>query len=172
MTWCPLWCKWCIKDGWMKGLTSRGEISAQPRTFHDLQGQDCFLCTTEVCLTDSHFTLTGSLWAFLCSHHCHSTLFLQVPFSEKDTESSRIKEEKEVGRQGLPWWLTGKEPTCQSRRHGSFLGQEDPLEKEMATHSSILVWRIPWTEKPGRLQFMGSQKSDLATKQQTTGHVL
>ena len=34
------------------------------------------------------------------------------------------------------------------------LGQEDPLEKEMATHSSILVWRIPWTEKPGGLQSM------------------
>ena len=34
------------------------------------------------------------------------------------------------------------------------LGQEDPLEKEMATHSSILAWRIPWTEKPGRLQSM------------------
>ena len=38
------------------------------------------------------------------------------------------------------------------------LGQEDPLEKEMATHSSILVWRIPWTEEPGGLQSMGSQK--------------
>jgi len=37
------------------------------------------------------------------------------------------------------------------------LGQEDPLEKEMATHSSILAWRIPWTEKPGRLSLMGSQ---------------
>ena len=37
------------------------------------------------------------------------------------------------------------------------LGQEDPLEKEMATHSSILAWRIPWTEEPGRLQSMGSQ---------------
>ena len=40
------------------------------------------------------------------------------------------------------------------------LGQEDPLEKEMATHSSILAWRIPWTEEPGRLEFMGSQESD------------
>ena len=39
------------------------------------------------------------------------------------------------------------------------LDQEDPLEKEMATHSSILAWRIPWTEEPGRLQFMGLQKS-------------
>ena len=38
------------------------------------------------------------------------------------------------------------------------LGQEDPLEEGMATHSSILAWRIPWTEKPGGLQSMGSQK--------------
>ena len=38
------------------------------------------------------------------------------------------------------------------------LGWEDPLEKEMVTHSSILAWRIPWTEKPGRLQSMGSQR--------------
>ncbi|XDA79131.1 hypothetical protein R6Z07F_009187 [Ovis aries] len=38
------------------------------------------------------------------------------------------------------------------------LGQEDPLEKEMITNSSILAWRIPWTEKPGRLQSMGSQR--------------
>ena len=41
-----------------------------------------------------------------------------------------------------------------------FLGWEDPLEKEMATHSSVLAWRIPWTEEPGSLQFMGSQESD------------
>ena len=38
------------------------------------------------------------------------------------------------------------------------LGPEDPLEKEMATHSSILAWRIPWREEPGRLQSMGSQR--------------
>ena len=38
------------------------------------------------------------------------------------------------------------------------LGWEDPLEKEMATHSSTLAWKIPWTEKPGRLQSMGSQR--------------
>ena len=37
------------------------------------------------------------------------------------------------------------------------LGWEDPLEKEMATHSSTLAWKIPWTEEPGRLQSMGSQ---------------
>ena len=38
------------------------------------------------------------------------------------------------------------------------LGREVPLEKEMATHSSILAWKIPWTEEPGRLQSMGSQR--------------
>ena len=38
------------------------------------------------------------------------------------------------------------------------LGQEDPLEKEMATHSSTLAWKIPWTEEPDRLQPMGSQR--------------
>ena len=40
-----------------------------------------------------------------------------------------------------------------------YLGQEDPLEKGMATHSSIVAWRIPLTEEPGGLQSMGSQKS-------------
>ena len=41
------------------------------------------------------------------------------------------------------------------------LGQEDPLEEEMTTHSSILAWRIPWTVEPGRLQSMGSQRVDM-----------
>ena len=40
------------------------------------------------------------------------------------------------------------------------LGQEDPLGKEMVTHSSVLVWRISWTEKPGGLQSMGSKELD------------
>ena len=48
------------------------------------------------------------------------------------------------------------------------LGREDPLEKGMATHSSVLAWEIPWTEEPGGLQSMGLQRvgHDLATKQQ------
>ena len=49
------------------------------------------------------------------------------------------------------------------------LGREDPLEKEMATHPSILAWRIPWTEEPGRLRSMGFQESD--TTKHTT-HIL
>ena len=43
-----------------------------------------------------------------------------------------------------------------------FLGQEDPLEEGMATHSSLLAWRIPWTEEPGGLQFMGLQRVGLS----------
>ena len=49
-------------------------------------------------------------------------------------------------------------PAMQETRVRS-LGWEDPLEKEMATHSSILTWRIPWAEELGRLQSMGSQES-------------
>ena len=55
--------------------------------------------------------------------------------------------------------------------HVQSLDWEDPLEEEMATHSSILIWRIPWTQEPGGLQSMGSQTSwtqDLVTKQQGT----
>ena len=48
-------------------------------------------------------------------------------------------------------------PTMQETQVQS-LGQEDLLEKEMATHSSILAWRIPWTEEPGGLQSTGSQR--------------
>ena len=50
--------------------------------------------------------------------------------------------------------------------HIPSLGWEDPLEKGIATHSSILAWRIPWTEEPGGLQSMGSQRVilDLATE--------
>ena len=48
-------------------------------------------------------------------------------------------------------------PAMQETRIQS-LGWEDPLEMEMATHSRIFSWRIPWTEEPGRLEYMGSQR--------------
>ena len=54
-----------------------------------------------------------------------------------------------------------KNPTARQETQVLFLGWEDPLEKEMATHTSILVWEIPGTEEPGRLQCMGSQESDM-----------
>ena len=61
----------------------------------------------------------------------------------------------------LPRWLSGKESTCQCRRHRrqvQSLGQEDPLGEEMATHSSIFAWRILGTEEPGGVQSMGSHR--------------
>ena len=58
---------------------------------------------------------------------------------------------------GLPWWLSLQNlPTMQETPVPS-LGWEDPLQKEMAAHSSLLAREIPWTEEPGGLQSMGSQ---------------
>ena len=65
----------------------------------------------------------------------------------------------------------GKESACQCRRLKTqvrSLGQEDPLEKKMATHSSILAWRIPWTEEPGGLQSMGPQRDKLSMRTHIT----
>ena len=62
---------------------------------------------------------------------------------------------------GLPWWLRGKEAACSvgaAEDVSSILASEDSLEKGMATHSSILAWRIPWTEESGGLQSIGSQR--------------
>ena len=59
----------------------------------------------------------------------------------------------------LPWWLSGKEFTSNAGDMVRSLGQEDSLEREMATHSGIFAWGILWTEESGGLQSMGSQKS-------------
>jgi len=59
----------------------------------------------------------------------------------------------------FPCSSVGKESACSAGDHWVRpLGWEDPLEKEMATHSSILAWKISWTEEPGGLQSMGSQR--------------
>ena len=52
------------------------------------------------------------------------------------------------------------------------LGRKDPLEKEMATHSSTLAWKIPWMEKPGRLQSLGSQRVGLDMTKQLNFHLI
>ena len=61
--------------------------------------------------------------------------------------------------EGFPGGSVVKHPPAVHKAWVQSLDWEDPLEKEMATHSSILAWRIPWTEKPGGLQSMGSKKS-------------
>ena len=74
----------------------------------------------------------------------------------------------------LPDGSAVKKPPEMNETQIQSLGQEDPLEKERATHSSILAWEIPWTEEPGGLQSMGSQRvgHDLAIKQQQRLHKL
>ena len=56
-----------------------------------------------------------------------------------------------------PQGLSGNKSACNSGQVSLILGGEDPLEEEMATHSSTLAWKIPWTEEHGRLQSMGFQ---------------
>ena len=71
----------------------------------------------------------------------------------------------------VPWWLSSKESTCNAGEMCvQSLGQEDPLKNEMATHCNILTWRIPWTEEPGGLQSMESQRvrQDSATSTSCT----
>ena len=72
------------------------------------------------------------------------------------TESQTLAEEE------LPWCLCSKESSCNvgdlQEMWVLSMGQEDPLEKGIATRSSTLAWEIPWTEEPGRLQSMGSQR--------------
>ena len=61
--------------------------------------------------------------------------------------------------EGFPGGSVVKNGPAKQETQVQFQGQEDPLEKGMATLSSILVWKIPWTEEPGRLQSIGSQRS-------------
>ena len=76
---------------------------------------------------------------------------LRICISNKFPSNADATEPK-----GLLWWLSGKESTCQGRRH-----QWDPPEEEMATHSSVLAWRIPPTKEPDQLESLGSQKSQV-----------
>ena len=121
---------------------------------------------------------TASQFSWCCD--CVSWLlpwfqdFLVFFFLDKTTSSPFLPISKEVillmfsnsvsvsSLLGLPRWLSGKESTCQCRRCSQetwiqSLGRQDPLEKGMATHPSILAWRIIWTEEPGGLQSMGSE---------------
>ena len=69
---------------------------------------------------------------------------------------------------GFPGSLVAKNPPAKQETWVWSLGREDPLEQEMATHSSILAWEIPWTEEPGGLQSVGGKTvgHNLVTEQQ------
>ena len=121
-----------------------------------------------VCVPE-HLTLPGSLQAKQL-HHLHAQLSLE--------QSCHRQKKKKVFMSTRSLWscptlcdpvdcgLPGTSLVPQRLKHlppmqetqVRSLGQEDPLEKEMVTHSSILAWRIPWTEKPGMPQSTGSQR--------------
>ena len=71
-----------------------------------------------------------------------------IPASLNELLKVKVKSVSRVRVFATPWTVTYQAPLS--------LGQEDPLEKEMAVHSSAIAWKIPWTEEPGRLQSMGS----------------
>ena len=81
------------------------------------------------------------------------------------TETNKQKKEKRF--RGFTGGSLIKSLPASAGGVGSILAQDDPLQEEVAPHSSILAWRIPWTAEPGRLQSMGSQRAghDLATTQ-------
>ena len=83
-----------------------------------------------------------------CEIHIFLLHFSQV---QKKNESVQVPRASLMAQR-----LKRLPPTRETRVRS--LGREDPLEKEMAIHSSILAWRIPWTEKPSRLQSTGSQR--------------
>ena len=74
------------------------------------------------------------------------------------TGSQRVRHNLTTKPKGFPGDSVGGESACMQEPQVHPLGQEDPLEKGVATHSSILAWRIPHTEEPGGLQSMGSQR--------------
>ena len=89
--------------------------------------------------------------------------------AESDTtERLSVHTYKHTCEKCFPGGSVVKNPPAKQETRVRSLGQEDPLEKGIATHSSILAWEIPWTEEPGGLQSMGLQRvgHDLLTKQQ------
>ena len=90
---------------------------------------------------------------------------LRLTLSSLHTELSIYRKLK---RAGLPGGSDSKELTYSAGDRVRSLGREDPLEKGMATHSSTLAWRIPWTEDPGRLQSMGLQRAGHSCATNTT----
>ena len=99
------------------------------------------------------WTLWVGLYLSKCRHFSFFVIFNKKPTHEH-SEVGNITENPWIYRQasyycGTSWWLKCKESVCNMRDPGSIPGWEDPLEKGMATHSSILAWRIPLTESLG-----------------------
>ena len=91
---------------------------------------------------------------------CKSKLQWDITSHQSEWSSSKSLQTINAG-EGFHCRSVGKESACNAGDPGSIPGLGRSLEKEMATYSSILAWRIPWTEDPGRLQSMQLQASDM-----------
>ena len=130
----------------------------------------------------SDFTFTLHFHALEKEMATHSSvLALRIPGTGKPgwaavygVAQSRTWLMRRSSSNRLPWWLRLKRLPPVWETQVQSLGREDPLEKEMLTHSSVLAWRIPWTEDPGRLQSTGSQRvrHDWATSLHFTFHFI
>ena len=105
--------------------------------------------------------------------HWENTVETALPKPIKSLKNAIYSSTQEIDKIYVVAQMVKRLPTIQETWVQS-LGWEDPLEKEMATHPSTLAWRIPWTEEPGRLQSLGSQRvgRDWATERHITSHVL
>ena len=89
------------------------------------------------------------------------TLAWKIPWTEEPGRLQSMGSQSRTRLSNFTFTFSssdGEESTCNAGGLVPSLGREDPLEKEMAPHSSTLAWKIPWTEEPGRLQSMGSQR--------------
>ena len=95
---------------------------------------------------------------FSLSPNCYFTYCPLLPIASASSWFS-LSQSQPLGASEVVWWLRTHLPVQEAQETWvQSLGWEDPREKEMTTHSSILTCKIPWTEKPGRLQSMGLQR--------------
>ena len=127
------------------------------------------VCFFPPCLGDCNKGSLQFLWFSLCTHKTWEQMF-STWWGKLDNRGQKW-EETLFTAQAFPRAsrMAERERTCPAMHETwvQSLGQEDPLKKEMAIHSSTLAWETPWTEEPGGLPSMGSQKTwhNLATKQ-------
>ena len=119
--------------------------------FFDTLNFDLFLSLKDI----SYRQYRGESWFFFKSNLTNSVLWLEF-----------LDHLHLLNDTGFPGGSDGKESACNVGDPGSIPGEDDPLEKGMVTHSSILAWRIPWTEEPGGLQSRGV--TELGTTEQLT----
>ena len=120
--------------------------------------------------------MTPHFWLSMCQCRCWAELYSRAPWSGVRCTLGGWStptvnwNERQVRLTGSPGGSVGKESACEAgdclqETWVQSMDQEDPLQKEMVTHSSILAWEIPWTQEPGGPQSMGSWESDnLTTK--------